>query len=96
MIKKIRYKPEILKFLSSLKDSWFKFVVSKEEDWNEIEEDFIKPGLIKKEQIVLMPEGQTKEQIHQKYEWLVDLCCKKDVRFTDRLHITIWNKKTGV
>ncbi len=96
MKKELRYKPQILKLLSEQPNSWFKFVVSKEEDWDEIVEDFIKPLLIKKEQIVLMPEGQTREELQKRYEWLVDLCCREGVRMTDRLHITIWNKKTGV
>jgi 7-carboxy-7-deazaguanine synthase len=96
MKKDIRYKPEIIKTLSGLKDSWFKFVVAKLEDWNEIEEDFLKPGLIRKEQIVLMPEGQTREELRESYDAVVELAVRENVRMTDRMHVTIWNKKTGV
>jgi 7-carboxy-7-deazaguanine synthase len=96
MRKEVRYHPDILKTLSGFKDSWFKFVISKVEDWNEIEEDFLKPGLIKREQIVLMPEGQTREEIRENYNTVVDLAVRENVRMTDRMHVTIWNKKTGV
>lgn len=96
MCRKFRYKKDILEKLSSFKDSWFKFVIDNEGEWEEIVRDFIKPGIIKKEQIVLMPEGQTRDELRPRYDWLVKLCCRESVRFTDRLHITIWNKKTGV
>ena len=97
MSKKIRYKPDIIKKISEeANDPWFKFVVTKEEEWNEIVQDFLEPGLIQKEQIVLMPEGGSREELRKRYDWLVDLCCSENVRFTDRLHITLWDKKTGV
>jgi len=43
-----------------------------------------------------MPEGQTQEELSKTRELTADLAIKKGVRFTDRLHVTIWNKKTGV
>lgn len=92
----LQYKPNVLIYLSSLKNSWFKFVISNENDWDEIEEKFLKPGLIKKEQIVLMPEGCTREELQKHYQFVVDMCVKHNVRMTDRLHITIWNKMVGV
>lgn len=93
---RVRYKPEILQFMSSLRNSWFKFVVDCEEDWEEINEFFLTPGLIKKEQIVIMPEGQTREELDQHYQATVEIAVKYNVRMCDRLHVTIWNKKTGV
>lgn len=94
MKERVRLKPEILKNLSSLQNSWFKFVISKKEDWDEIERDFL--PYICKESIILMPEGQNQEQLSKTREMVADLAIEKGVRFTDRLHITIWNKKTGV
>ena len=91
-----RYKPDILEVLSALPDSWFKFVICEESDWDEIVKDFITPGLIKKEQLVLMPEGATREELQQHYQMVVDMAVKYGVRMTDRLHVTIWNRKTGV
>jgi len=96
MKKIIRYRPKVIKYMASLKNSWFKFVITSEKDWKEIEEDFLKPQLIKREQIILMPEGVTREELREKYEFVVKLACREGVRFTDRLHITIWNKKVGV
>lgn len=91
---RVRIKPEVLKLLSKLQNSYFKFVITTEEDWNEIERDFL--PYIDKNQIILMPEGQTQEELLKTRGLTSDLAIKYGVRFTDRLHITIWNKKTGV
>lgn len=96
MKKQVRYKPEIIKFLSKQTNSWFKFVVSNEDDWKEIKEDYLDTNLIKREQIILMPEGQTQEELNQKREFVADIAIREGVRFSDRMHVTLWNKKTGV
>lgn len=96
MKERVRYKPEAIKAVASLPNSYFKFVVVKEEEWKEIEKYFIEPGLIKKSQIVLMPEGQTREELQKHYEATVNIAVKENVRMCDRLHVTIWNKQTGV
>lgn len=90
------YKPEIIRLLAGLPDSWFKFVVACPEDWDEIEEKFLKPGLIRKDQIVLMPEGATREELQKHYQFTIDMAIKHNVRMTDRMHVTIFNRKVGV
>jgi len=96
MRKELRYKPDILKFLSKLENSWFKFVISNMEDWSEIQRDFLDTNLIRKDQIVIMPEGQTREQLQKNYNFVVKMAVEHNVRMSDRMHVTIWNKKTGV
>lgn len=96
----VRIKPDILEYLNSLNYlnnydvSYFKFVVQNEEDWKEIENDFLPH--IDREYIILMPEGQTQEELSKTREIVADIAIREGVRFTDRLHVTIWNKKTGV
>lgn len=89
-----RVKPQILSHMSGLNNSWFKFVISSWDDWSEIEKDFL--PYIMKEQIILMPEGVTQQELNDKREMVADMAIKHNVRFSDRLHITIWNKRTGV
>lgn len=93
-----RYKPKAL-LQASLKplESWFKFVVKDESDWKEIEDKYLKTGLIQKRQIILMPEGQTQEQLSIEVKRRVaELAVKKGVRFSTRLQIDIYNNKKGV
>ena len=94
--KTLRYKPEILKALSKLPNSWFKFVITDETDWKEIETDFLDREFIQREQIILMPLGETKAELDRNRIIAFELSIKYNVRFTDRLHITIFDKKTGV
>lgn len=94
--KELRYKPEILKALSEIPNSWFKFVVSEESDWEEIEKDFLEPGLIRREQVILMPCGESQEELSKTREMAAEMAIREGVRFSDRLQITIWNKKLGV
>lgn len=93
---KARYKPEILKKLSSLVNAWFKFVVVDDDDWEEIKREFLDPGLIKKDQIVLMPMGATRQELELTRELTVNIAIRENVRFSDREHVIIWNKKTGI
>lgn len=94
--KRAQYKPELLKQLSNLDNSWFKFVITDEEDWMEIERDFVKPNLIRREQIILMPEGATRNELNRTRELTVNIAIRERVRYSDRLHIVLWDKKTGV
>lgn len=94
MKERARLKPEIIKYLSSLPNSWFKFVITGDYDWDEIERDYL--PLIRKDQIILMPEGVTQEALSEVREYVADMAIKHGVRYCDRLHIILWNKKTGV
>lgn len=96
MKERVRHKPEILNYMSSLENSWFKFVVSSPKDWEEIKEKFLDTKLIRHTQVILMPEGQTQEELLTKREQVAEICIREGLRFSDRQHVTIWDKKTGV
>lgn len=96
MKERARIKPDVLKYMNSFVNSSFKFVVTCPQDWDEIEQDFIIPGYISKNKIIIMPEGMTQGELSVHREMAADMAVEKGVRFTDRLHVTIWNKKTGV
>ena len=46
--------------------------------------------------VMIMPEGETIDQITQKSQELAELCILKGWKFTDRLHIRIWGDKRAV
>lgn len=91
-----RYKPDVIRKTAELPNSWFKFVVDSQSDWVEIERDFIEPGLVSKDQIILMPKGENRQELEKNRPIAVELAVANSVRFSDRLHITLWDKKTGV
>ena len=88
-----RYKPEVIKFMSSLDNSWFKFVIANSDDWDEIEAGFLMPKLIKREQ---MPEGDTREKLERHKNLTLEMAIENNVRYSTREHINLWNKKVGV
>jgi 7-carboxy-7-deazaguanine synthase len=90
------YKPEVIDLLASLENSYFKFVISTEDDWKEIEEFYLLPNLIRRDQVILMPCGQTREELNQTREQVVNIAIRENIRYSDRLHVIIWDKKTGV
>jgi len=92
----IRYQPNILEDLSKLENSWFKFVINDLDDWEEIYVDFLFPMLIRRDQIVLMPEGATRVELEMSREMVVELAIKHNVRYTTREHVVLWNRKTGI
>lgn len=93
---KLRYQPKILQHLSTLPNCWFKFVIARPEDWNEIDKFFLQPGLIQRSQIILMPLGASRDELHQNREMVVEMSIRQNVRYCSREHIELWNKKTGV
>ena len=92
----VRYRPDVIKLLSSYSNSWFKFVVGCEDDWKEILMDFLEPQLISREQIILMPMGATRVELEKNREMVLNLAIEHNVRYCTREHIIIWDKKTGV
>lgn len=92
----VRYQPRILKFLSNLENSWFKFVVTNDDDWAEIEVDFLATDLIKRNQIILMPQGATRTELKKNQEKVVEIAIRENVRYSSRQHIELWDKRTGV
>lgn len=96
---KERYKPEELKkFMDYYGPNHyqFKFVVNTEECVNEIIENYVKPLEIPNDNIYLMPQGMSHEQLNQRAEWVVEQCKKYSFHFSDRIHVRIWGNKTGV
>lgn len=96
MKEKARYKPEVISAMSGLNNSWFKFVVNTEAEWFEIKEMFVDTNLINKNQIILMPEGQNRAELEKTREFVADLAIRENVRFSDRQHIVLWDRMTGV
>ncbi|MBK1827068.1 7-carboxy-7-deazaguanine synthase QueE [Haloferula rosea] len=81
-------------FAASTK-SWFKFVVSKSHEINEIEA-LATRFQIPAERILLMPEGRTPAELDRHGEEVAALCLDRGWRFCDRLHVRLWGEKRGV
>lgn len=99
--RKTRYNEDALSQFRLLpRDSvTFKFVVGDdpEKDWNEIYTDFVLPRYATLSQIMLMPKGCSQAELTAEVkERTVELAVREGVRYGGRIHIDIWDKKTGV
>ena len=89
----ITYKPEVIKELNK-HNAIFKFVVNTEKEWEEIQKDYF--YLVDRNKVYLMPAGENQELLNENKLRVVELAKNNHLNFTTRLHIEIWNKKTGV
>lgn len=85
---RVRYKPEVLRLINSLPNSWFKFVVVEPKDIEEIDEIVNDCG-IDKSKILIMPEGQTAEEVSKHAELLKEEVSARSWRITLRNQL-IW------
>jgi len=90
-----RYNQVVIRQTAKLSNSWFKFVICKESDWLEIKQDFLDPGHIRREQILLMPQGKTREELIKNSKMVVELATRENVRYSPREHVMLWDDEIG-
>lgn len=71
----------------------FKFVISDTADTLEVLNDF---NFLDPKKFIFMPAGDTQELLSFTRPVVAQLCVNLGIRYCDRLHIAIWNQKTGV
>lgn len=92
---RLRYQPDVLKRLMGEFEYQLKFVVSSEEDLEEIGKIIEETGA-DRGRVLLMAEGTTVEAIYERASWLVEVCKREKLRYSPRLHIDVWGNKRGV
>ena len=74
--------------------AWFKFVIDAREDLDEVEE-FVGRYWVRRDRIILMPQGTTAAALGQRAAWIADACAGRGYRFSNRMHILIWGDERG-
>ena len=91
-----RIVPEALNRIMQHNNYSFKFVVSTEDDFNEIKNDFISPFNISADKICVMPGLDSQENYHERTRFVLEMAKKYGYRGLSRLHISAWDRATGV
>lgn len=88
-------KTTITKILKNTKESYLKFVVG--QDFIQQAKDEIDEILkdIPKCEVYLMPQGATTDEISKNSEDVINMSIKNGFKYSDRLHIRVWNNKRG-
>lgn len=74
----------------------FKFVVRDKMDVEEAQDTYILPYEINPDNVYLMAEASTREQLQEREPVVVELAKSFGYKYSTRLHLHIWNKATGV
>jgi len=81
-------------------DTQLKFVVTGREDMAEIERLVERlrdsaSARVRDDDVLLMPEGQTRDQLESTRKTVADLSLEYGYRYTPRLHVDLWNDAPG-
>ena len=96
MSKKKRIVPEALERIMQHPNYWFKFVISNEQDMEEIIEDFILEFGIPAKRVLMMPGLDKQENYHERTKFCMEMGKKYGYTALTRLHVSAWDQTTGV
>ena len=96
MTEKQRLVPDAIKRIMEHKNYQFKFVISTEEDVQELFRDFVVPFSIPLKNVVCMPGLDDQADFHERTNFVLELAKKYKFRGLTRLHISAWNKTLNV
>ncbi len=88
--------PDILSYFNRISNSIFKFVVANKEDVVEVIRDFVDSGIISHKKVFLMPGVQNKKDLNLLEPVIINFCKQYCFKYSNRLHIQIWDQATGV
>ena len=96
MTAKQRIVPDAIKRIMQHGNYQFKFVISTEEDVQELFRDFVVPFSIPLKNVVCMPGLDDQDDFHERTNFVLELAKKYRFRGLTRLHISAWNKTLNV
>jgi organic radical activating enzyme len=96
MTEKQRIVPAAIKRIMDHSNYQFKFVISNEEDIEEMFRDFINPFNIPLQRVCCMPGMDEQDQFHERTQWVLEMAKKYKFVGLTRLHISAWNKTLDV
>lgn len=96
MSHKQRVVPEALMRIMEHKNYQFKFVVSNEEDIQEMFEDFVSTFYMPLKNVVCMPGLDDQADFHERTNFVLEMAKKYKFRGLTRLHISAWDKTLNV
>jgi organic radical activating enzyme len=92
-----RVNPNALnKIINFVDESYLKFVVSDDFLTRASQEIDTILGQISSVEVYLMPLGDTSDKIDTNSESVINLALEKGFKYSDRLHIRVWDNKRGV
>lgn len=76
---------------AAMPHAWFKFVVQRESDWEEIA-----ALQLPRHRIILMPCATSRDALAAARPAIAKMCLRHQVRLGERLHLVLWDTRKGV
>ena len=89
-----RIKFEVLRTFCSVNTAWLKLVLSDPAQLIEIEE-IVSVLDWPRHRVVLMPQGQTPEELTTRSGWVAEVALQRQFRFSTRLQVLLWGNMRG-
>jgi organic radical activating enzyme len=83
-----------LEYFASNSKVYLKFVICEHSDMTEVN-TLIGKYKLESQKIILMPEGNSAEDIMEKSKWLAEICLENGYRLSVRLHTLVWSGIRG-
>jgi len=96
MTEKQRIVPDAIKRIMEHSNYQFKFVISTEEDVQELFRDFVVPFNIPLKNVCCMLGLDSQEEYHERTHFVLETTKKYKIRGLTRLHISAWDKTLNV
>lgn len=96
MPESMRIVPEAIQQILNHPEGYFKFVISSEQDVEEIRNTYIAPFNIPNKRVILMPGVDNLRDLPERTRFLFDMTKKYGYRGISRQHILAYDKTTGV
>jgi len=96
MTEKQRIIPVAIKRIMEHHNYQFKFVISNEEDVQELFRDFVIPFNIPLKNVCCMPGLDSQTDFHERTQFVLEMAKKYKIRGLTRLHISAWDKTLNV
>ena len=92
---KTRHRPDVVQNLINRFDYQLKFVVHSQEDCAEIASYLAALDSFNPDNVMMMPEGTTVEELDRVGKWLAPFCNQHGYQFCDRMHIRWYGNRRG-
>lgn len=92
----LRYNEKALRRIMEHPNYQFKFVISEEKDLKEIFDQYINKLNIPLNRVVCMPGLDSRENFHERTRFVLEMVKKYKFIGLTRLHVSAWDKTTGV
>jgi 7-carboxy-7-deazaguanine synthase len=90
-----RINRDVLQQLTTEYQAQLKFVVDRPEDLNEVESFLAEPPALSRDQVWLMPQARSVEEVREKAKWLEPLAENLGFKYSTRLHIELFGNVRG-